>query len=108
MGDTRKYLLRQRAKLSEHTVQELSRQFARQFWRLRETRRVRRLAVYHSIRGEICCDAIMAEARRRGIQVFLPVLDGKRLKFARVESDTPQKLNRFRIPEPDLDPTSVF
>ena len=43
----------------------------------------------------------MLEAWRRGIRVFLPVLDGQRLRFAGLEPDTPEILNRFQIPEPD-------
>ena len=100
MGDTRKQLLRQRASLDTRMVRRLSRRFAHQFWHLRETRRLRNLAIYHGVGGEISCESIMREAWQRGIRVFLPVLDGNRLRFARMEANTPQILNRFRIPEP--------
>lgn len=62
--------------------------------------RVRHLATYHAVGGELDLDALATAARARGAITYLPVLDGDSLRFAPTDDDTATTPNRFGIPEP--------
>ena len=102
MKNPRRQLISRRAALAGRDVRRLSKQFAKHFWHLPQTRRLRNLAIYLAVRGEMSCEPIMHEAWRRGIRVFCPVIWDRRLRFARLRPDTPLTINRFRIAEPQV------
>lgn len=65
--------------------------------------RARRLASYWPADGELDPNPLLATARRRGRQVFLPVLrrpSAGRLWFLPYRPGEPMRLNRYGIPEP--------
>lgn len=59
-----------------------------------------RIAAYHAVRGEVSLLPFMQAAAVRGVEIYLPCLDGTRLRFRRQVADTPLYNNRFGIPEP--------
>lgn len=62
--------------------------------------RARHIACYLPFDGEIDTTAIIAELLRRKKKVYLPTLDGKRLRFARYQYSSAMRRNRFNISEP--------
>jgi 5-formyltetrahydrofolate cyclo-ligase len=77
-----------------------SRLVARRLWRLPVLARARRIACYLPVNGEVDCRFIIAAAWRRGRQVMLPVMRGRRLRFAPWRPGAPTRKNRFGIGEP--------
>lgn len=65
--------------------------------------RTRHIACYLPFDGEIDTAPIIAELLRRKKKVYLPVLDGKRLRFARYRRSSTMHRNRFNISEPSAD-----
>ncbi len=60
-----------------------------------------RIAVYHGRDGEIDTAPLSDIARNAAKHVFLPVLcSGRRLTFARWNTDDTPSINRYQIPEP--------
>ncbi|MFU9135548.1 5-formyltetrahydrofolate cyclo-ligase [Erwinia tasmaniensis] len=65
-----------------------------------------KVALFLSFDGELSTQPLTAELRRRGKQVYLPVLhpfSAGQLLFIRYEPSTPLTPNRLGIPEPPLD-----
>lgn len=73
---------------------------AHRLWQLPALARARRIACYLPANGEVDCRLIIDTAWRRGRQVLLPVLRGRRLRFAPWQPGTPMRRNRFGIAEP--------
>jgi 5-formyltetrahydrofolate cyclo-ligase len=72
----------------------------RNFWRLPAARRARVIACYAAVRGEISCEPIVSAARKRGVTVYMPVIQRNRLAFMKFVARARTRRNRFRIPEP--------
>lgn len=97
--------LRRQLKASRHAlpadwIRTHSRLVARQLWRLPALARARRIACYLPVNGEVDCRFIIEEAWRRGRQVMLPVLRGRRLRFAPWRPAAATRTNRYDISEP--------
>ncbi|WP_018954877.1 5-formyltetrahydrofolate cyclo-ligase [Thioalkalivibrio sulfidiphilus] len=99
----RKRLRAERAALSEDARTRLSNQIARHIIHSPLFNRARRIAVYMPNRGEVDPGLVIAAARARRKQLYLPVLDPghpHRLWFLPWEPRTRLQANRFGIPEP--------
>ncbi|MFW5454503.1 5-formyltetrahydrofolate cyclo-ligase [Thioalkalivibrio sulfidiphilus] len=99
----RKRLRAERAALSEDARTRLSNQIARHIIHSPLFNRARRIAVYMPNRGEVDPGLVIAAARARHKQLYLPVLDPghpHRLWFLPWEARTRLQANRFGIPEP--------
>jgi len=99
----RRRLRGERAALSEDARTRLSDQIARHIIRSPLFNRARRIAVYLPNRGEADPGPVIAAARARGKQLYLPALDPRhphRLWFLPWEARTRLQPNRFGIPEP--------
>ncbi len=73
----------------------------------RSFRKARSIALYLPNDGEIDLSPLIDVALKQGKRCLLPVLDRlieRRLFFAPYGPDTPLKLNRYGIPEPDTHP----
>ena len=69
------------------------------------------LALFLSFDGELDTRPIIDALRRRGQQIYLPVLhpfSPGHLLFLRYDADTPLTVNRLRISEPKLDITRLL
>ena len=73
-----------------------------------------RIAGYWAVGGELPLHAAVARLRARGQQYYLPVVtevgaDGERsLRFAPLFADSVLRPNRYGIPEPDCDATTLI
>ena len=56
--------------------------------------------MYLPVGGELDCTPLAIQAWARGRKVFLPVISGRRLRFAPFNPDAELRPNRFGIPEP--------
>ncbi len=64
-----------------------------------------KIAAYWAFDGELNPKYLLEHARAMSKQVYLPVLaENRRLQFAAYQPDKPLRLNRYRIPEPDIPP----
>lgn len=95
---------KRRAELPADRVAELSVDISARLWRQSFMSRARRIAAYFSVGGEVDCDYLIAEALRRGREVYLPIVRGSELRFAQYRAKTPLSTNRFGIPEPVCPP----
>ena len=59
------------------------------------------LGVYRAVAGELDTSALEHWARGRGIETYVPVLDGSQLRFAPSTPTGTWSQNRFGIDEPD-------
>ncbi len=90
-----------RDKLTAAQICAVSEAVAERFWRLTSVQRRRRIGLYVAVRGEVDCDYIAAGAWGRKRQVYLPVICGRELGFARYEKNTRFLRNQYGIPEPE-------
>ena len=72
----------------------------------RPWRDARHIALYRAADGELSTDAIAAQARLDGKRVYLPVVDGRMLRFREWRRDDELVPNRFAIGEPGPDAPS--
>jgi 5-formyltetrahydrofolate cyclo-ligase len=93
-------LRRRRAALPPAEAAELSLAIARRLWREPVMARAQRVACYMAVGGEVDCAPVVAEAARRGVSVYLPVLHGEVLVFAAWDPAARLLANRYGIPEP--------
>lgn len=94
----------QRRALNVTAQQAAARQIARALWRIPAIIAARDIALYFPVRGEIDLRVFALQAEKRGRRVFLPVVRGTQLRFARWTPGQPLKRNRFGIPEPAVSP----
>ena len=59
--------------------------------------------MYLAVGGEVDCTEILERAVAAGREIYLPVLSGPALRFARYQPGDPLIPNRFGIGEPQLD-----
>jgi len=67
-----------------------------------EYARAGRIAAYFAVNGEISLDFVIDRALAQGKQIFLPNLDQKALRFAPYSRQQKMRINRFKLPEPDV------
>jgi len=61
-----------------------------------------RVAVYFAVNGEISLDLLIDHALGAGKQVYLPNLDRESLRFSPYFRAQKMRINKFRLPEPDV------
>jgi len=96
----RSAIRKRRANLLPAEVGARSARISALLWKLPQMARSRRIACYVAVAGEVDCGPIMQEALDRHRQVYLPLLHGKSLMFARWNPAGAMAANRFGIPEP--------
>ena len=103
--ELRKILRHKRRALTPQQQRQAAQKLARQLLSHPLLYRARHIALYLPNDGEIDPHYYMAQARRRGIRFYLPVLHPLRhghLVFSPYDFDTALSPNRFGIPEPDF------
>jgi len=106
----RRALRARRQALSSEERERAAETLATQVLALRFFQVAHRVAFYLSNDNEIDPLPLLALAQSRGKHCYLPVLsriNGDRLWFARLQSDTPLRANRFGIPEPCVLPREL-
>jgi len=61
-----------------------------------------KIATYSAINGEISLNPVIDRALELGKQVYLPNLDLKSLRFSPYFHGQKMRINRFKLPEPDV------
>lgn len=70
--------------------------------KLPEYRNAQRIAAYFAVNGEISLGPVIDHALDQGKQVYLPNLDQKSLRFSPYFREQKMRINRFKLPEPDV------
>ena len=69
------------------------------------------IAVYLPVRGEADPTPLLGFEQCSNKQFYLPILSSAKqnhLEFAKFDADTPMKLNKFKIPEPDVNESDLL
>ncbi|MFT5657709.1 MAG: 5-formyltetrahydrofolate cyclo-ligase [Gammaproteobacteria bacterium] len=61
-----------------------------------------KIAAYSVVNGEISLKPVIDHALALGKQIYLPNLDSKSLRFSPYFHDQKMRINRFKLPEPDV------
>ena len=61
------------------------------------------IAAYTAVNGEISLEPVISFALKQGKKVYLPNLDQQSLRFAPFFEGQKMRVNKFRIPEPDVE-----
>ena len=93
---------KRRAGLAPQQLLAAARAFAQRIIELDVYIRANKLAVYFAVNGEIGLDPLIDHALAAGKQVFLPNLDHESLRFSPYFREQKMRINKFRLPEPDV------
>jgi 5-formyltetrahydrofolate cyclo-ligase len=74
---------------------------------LPEYQHAQRVAVYFAVNGEIGLNGVIDHALAAGKEIFLPNLDHAALRFSPYFHDQQMRINKFRLPEPDVDESEM-
>lgn len=91
-----------RAELSARQLERAAAALAVRIFSLPEFELAGRLAVYSAVNGEISLEPVIDRALAKGKRVYLPNLDRQALRFSPFFHGQRMRINRFRLPEPDV------
>ena len=97
-----------RAALSTEQIASTSLDITATLWRQPFMARGQRIAAYFAVDGEVDCRYLIDSAWQKGREIFLPVIQDRKLLFARYCASSPVLRNRFGIPEPVCAPAKLF
>ena len=75
---------------------------------LDEYQQAQRVATYFAVNGEIGLKPVIDHALGQGKQVYLPNLDRQALRFSPYFPAQKMRINKFRLPEPDVDDSEML
>ncbi|MCY3940952.1 MAG: 5-formyltetrahydrofolate cyclo-ligase [Gammaproteobacteria bacterium] len=102
--DLRSSLRKRRANLSANQQEEAAESCAQLACTLPALQRARCIAAYIAHRGEMPCEPIIDWALGRGVNVLLPVVVGRHMRFAPYDPGEALAPNRWGILEPEWRP----
>jgi 5-formyltetrahydrofolate cyclo-ligase len=91
-----------RAQLGKDELEAASLQLFDRIRILPEFINASQIATYSAVNGEISLNPIIDLALEMGKQIYLPNLDLKSLRFSPYFHGQKMRINRFRLPEPDV------
>jgi 5-formyltetrahydrofolate cyclo-ligase len=91
-----------RAGLDQDTLDRAARNLGERICSMPEFVRAGRIAAYYAVNGEINLDCVIDRALAQGKQIYLPNLDQQTLRFAPYSRQQKMRINRFKLPEPDV------
>ena len=92
-----------RAGLDASQLEVAADSLAERILALDEYQQAQRVATYFAVNGEIGLTPVIDHALGQGKQVYLPNLDPQALRFSPYFHEQKMRINRFRLPEPDVD-----
>lgn len=92
-----------RAALDAGRLERAARSLAERVLELPAYRAADKIAAYFAVNGEIGLTGVIDAALAAGKRVYLPHIDGEMLRFAPYFHGQKMRLNRFRLPEPDVE-----
>ena len=69
---------------------------------LAEYQKAHHIAAYFAVNGEISLAPVIDRALSQGKKIYLPNLDQKKLRFSPYNHAQKMRINRFKLPEPDV------
>jgi len=91
-----------RAELDATTLNRAARDLGERICSMQEYAQAVRIAAYFAVNGEISLDFVIDQALTQRKQIYLPNLDHKALRFAPYSHQQKMRINRFKLPEPDV------
>ena len=91
-----------RATLDEQQLNQAAQALCQRVTELDAYRNARRIAAYFAVNGEISLHPVIDDALEQGKEIFLPNLDQQALRFSPYFHDQKMRINKFRLPEPDV------
>ena len=91
-----------RAALESEELQRAAAALAARIVALPEYARATHIAAYAAVNGEIDLQPVIERALADGKSVYLPNLDQESLRFSPYFHGQKMRVNRFRLPEPDV------
>ena len=101
-NDLRQRNRKLRAALDKPALDAAAIDLCAQITALPEYLQARKVAAYLAVNGEISLDGVIEHALAAGKQVYLPNLDQEALRFSPYFHDQKMRINKFRLPEPDV------
>jgi len=92
-----------RAALNTTQLDQATQALAEKILCLTEYQQAHRVAAYFAVNGEIGLNPVIDHALAQGKDVYLPNLDRKALRFSPYSHAQKMRINRFRLPEPDIE-----
>jgi len=93
---------KRRAQLSKDELEAAALQLFDRISVLPEFINASKIATYSAVNGEISLNPVIDLALEMGKQIYLPNLDLKSLRFSPYFHDQKMRINRFKLPEPDV------
>ena len=97
-----------RAQLEASQLEAAADALAERILSLVEYRRAQRVAAYFAVNGEIGLNPLIDHALSQGKNVYLPNLDQQALRFSPYFHSQKMRINKFRLPEPDVDDSEML
>jgi 5-formyltetrahydrofolate cyclo-ligase len=91
-----------RSKLNREQLDEAAAAVCERICALVEFQQAQKIAVYFAVNGEIGLTPLIDQALAQGKQIYLPNLDQKTLRFSPYDHAQKMRINRFKLPEPDV------
>jgi len=102
VSQLRKRIRSLRAELDASTLKRAARNLGERICSMPEYAQAGRIAAYFAVNGEISLDFLIDQALEQRKQIYLPNLDHKALRFAPYSRRQKMRINRFKLPEPDV------
>ena len=99
---------KQRAGLDAKLLERAAQAVAERIVLLTEFKQAQQIAAYFAVNGEIGLNLVIDQALVEGKQILLPNLDQQALRFSPYFHDQKMRINRFRLPEPDVDDSEML
>jgi 5-formyltetrahydrofolate cyclo-ligase len=97
-----------RADLDSTQLETAAAALAERILPLPEYQQAQRVAVYFAVNGEIGLNTVIDHALAEGKHIFLPNLDRAALRFSPYFPAQKMRINKFRLPEPDVDDSEMM
>jgi len=106
--ELRQHYRKLRADLDTVSLERAAQNLADLVVALPEYQQADRIAAYCAVNGEIGLNPVMDHALALGKEVYLPNLDQQALRFAPYFQGQKMRINKFRLPEPDVNDSEML
>lgn len=102
VADLRKRNRQLRSALNQTELDHAARDLGKRICSMPEYLQAAHIAAYFAVNGEISLELMIDQALAQRKQIYLPNLDHKALRFAPYSRQQKMRINRFKLPEPDV------
>jgi 5-formyltetrahydrofolate cyclo-ligase len=97
-----------RAELEADQLEVAANALAGHILTLNEYRQAQHIGAYFAVNGEIGLNPVIDHALAQGKKIYLPNLDPHALRFSPYFHSQKMRINKFRLPEPDVDDAEML